>query len=703
MKYLLLLVLSAPVYLFAQLIDDDGHELLTKCHTYEMQDALFNANPDLRMDAELAASVLQDFTRNFDHADNARDGEPYIIPVVFHIVHNFGPENISNEQVQDCIRVMNEDFSATNFGIANVNSAFQDLIANVGIEFRLAQLDPDGECTNGIVRTVSTITNNGGENLKTVSPIWDRSKYMNIWVCKTIESGAAGYTYYPSTLAGAFGLTNDGIVVRSDYVGAIGTSSLQRSHTMTHEVGHWINLPHVWGSTNEPGLESNCNSDDGVEDTPNTIGWTTCIINGESCGSLDNVENYMEYSYCSKMFTIGQGERMIAALNSGVASRSSLWQPENLMDTGVEDEPVLCSVDFNATVRDACVGETITFTDLSFNEVQSRNWTFEGGFPETSEAVSPSVVYSSPGIYAVTLSASDGSNTITEEKTDFIRILDTATVAIPFEEGFESISVFNQGDDDIWFTDNRTGEIDWEVTNDASYSGSKSAYVNGRQNENGATEYLLSQTFDLTGVEGNAVLTFKYAHARRNFNTNDRLRVWISRNCGDFWSMRKVIEGNDLPTVDQNVSGSFAPFDQEDWREIQISNIVSVFLTTEFRVRFEFTSNAGNNIYIDDINLLDGSLISSNEDANMIDPSLVLFPNPTEDVAYIEFDQMISDRGSISLFDLSGRQVKEVFSGAFVSGPQRFEIHSGDIPAGIYFVRIQTDESGFSTRKLVVQ
>jgi hypothetical protein len=167
--------------------------------------------------------------------------------------------------------------------------------------------------------------------------------------------------------------------------------------------------------------------------------------------------------------------------------------------------------------------------------------------------------------------------------------------------------------------------------------------------------------------------------------------------------MRKVIEGNDLPTVDQNVSGSFAPFDQEDWREIQISNIVSVFLTTEFRVRFEFTSNAGNNIYIDDINLLDGSLISSNEDANMIDPSLVLFPNPTEDVAYIEFDQMISDRGSISLFDLSGRQVKEVFSGAFVSGPQRFEIHSGDIPAGIYFVRIQTDESGFSTRKLVVQ
>lgn len=703
MKYFFLLLFSIPTFIFSQEIDDDGTELLTKCHTYEMQDDLFDQHPEIKIEAEQAAALLEDFTRNFDHKAKSRDGEPYVIPVVFHIIHNFGDENISNEQVEDCVRVMNEDFSATNFGVNSVNSLFSDLIANVGIEFRLAKLDPDGNCTNGIVRTVSPLTNSGGENLKSISPIWDRSMYMNVWVCKTIASGAAGYTYYPSTLAGDFGLTNDGIVVRSDYVGAIGTSSPQRSHTMTHEVGHWINLAHLWGSTNQPEVNSNCNTDDGVQDTPNTIGWTTCNLNGESCGSPDNVENYMEYSYCSKMFTIGQGERMIAALNSSVASRSSLWQPENLENTGVTLDAALCNVDFSASTLNVCVGETVSFTDLSFSNINSRSWSFEGGEPAISEVPNPEVLYTSPGLYAVTLTASDGVDAMTVERTGYIRVLDTATVAIPFQEGFEEIGELNLNVDDTWFTQNRTGDIDWEITSLAAYSGDFSVYVNGRENETGASEYLLSQTFDLTGVQQNAVLTFKYAHANRNFNSNDRLRVWISRNCGDFWSLRKTISGDDLPTVDQNIGGPFVPSGQEEWREVSISNIVSVFLTSEFRIRFEFTSNTGNNIYIDDINLQDASLISSADEVSETERSLNIYPNPAKDKAFIEFDQLTADRGSIALFDISGRIVKEVYLGHLASGSQRYEVELFDLTSGIYFVRIDTNTKGTITRKLVVQ
>jgi PKD repeat protein len=702
MKYFLFLVLLAPISFFAQVSESD--EVSSNCHMYEMQDALFDAHPELRIEAEQAAALLEDFTRNFDHQAASRDGEPYTIPVVFHIVHYFGNENISNEQVQDCIRVLNEDFSASNSGAANVNPAFQNLVADVGIQFRLAQIDPNGECTNGIVRTVSPLTSSGGENLKTISPIWDRSKYMNVWVCKTIESGAAGYTYYPSTLAGLFGLTNDGIVVRSDYVGAIGTSSPQRSHTMTHEVGHWLNLPHLWGSSNTPGLASNCNMDDGVSDTPNTAGWTSCNINGSTCGSLDNVENYMEYSPCSKMFTLGQGERMIAALNSSVASRSSLWQPENLEETGVNIDGVLCNADFAASVRIACVGETITFTDFSHNDVQSREWNFPGGLPEASDLASPLVIYNEPGIYPVSLIVSDGTNSLTEEKVDYIRIIDTALVVSPFQEDFESYVAFNELEDDHWFTDNLNGEIDWEITSAAAYSGTKSAYVNGRQNQSGEVEYLLSQTFALNEVQGNsAVLTFKYAHARRNFNSDDQLRVFISRDCGNTWSLRRVLSGDDLPTVAQSVPGTFVPSGLQDWREEVVTGIISVFLTNEFRVRFEFTSNSGNNLYIDDINIQDASLISSIDETDLMDQGVSLYPNPTGDVAFLEFDQQNVDRGSIFLLDLSGRQVKEVFSGTLNSGPQRHEIYCGDLPSGIYFVRIETNGGGVYTSKIVVQ
>lgn len=672
-------------------------QTIEKCHTYEMTDKLIEEHPEIVGIIQEAEASLEQTRRN---PNLAKDGDIYTIPTVFHIVHNYGEENISFEQIQNAIDVMNEDFSAQNADAESVNSAFEDLVADVGIQFALAQRDPDGNCTNGVVRTVNALTSEGGENLKEISPIWDRSRYMNIWVCRDIASGAAGYTYYPSSLAGSFGETNDGIVVRSDYVGRIGTSSYQRSQTLTHEVGHWIDLPHLWGSTNSPEEDSNCNSDDGISDTPNTIGWTSCIMSGESCGSLDNVENYMEYSFCGKMFTLGQSQRMRNALESSVAERSNLWQEENLEFTGVNLEPEICSADFTSNKRVVCVGESIQFSDLSYNGVQERTWVFEGGEPAGSSLATPMVAYTEPGTYAVSILASDGNNEATLVRNDFIRVLDTAHTAIPFYEGFEELEGLNTNDEDQWFTLNNSGGIDWEITDQASYDGEKSAYLNGFENEDNQTEYLYSQTFDLSELSDNAVLSFEYACARRSFNTEGQLRVWITKNCGEHWSIRETLDEDELFTVSGNYSQPFFPESQDEWQTVVIDNISSVFTNKEFRVRFEYLADNGNNLFIDNINLVDGSTLSITE-RNRLNERVKIYPNPTQQISTVEFNLAEAEsQFEIRLIDLSGRLLDRIYSGSMPAGNQRIDVDLGDLDSGVYLLQF-TSSSGSFAKKIV--
>ena len=134
----------------------------------------------------------------------------------------------------------------------------------------------------------------------------------------------------------------NGVWILDTYLGSIGTSDVVNSRTMTHESGHWLNLSHVWGPNNNPGNAASCDDDDQVADTPNEIGVTTCNLNEASCGPRANVENYMNYSYCSKMFTQGQVTRMRDALGSGVGGRNNLNTPGNLIDTGTDGNRYLC-------------------------------------------------------------------------------------------------------------------------------------------------------------------------------------------------------------------------------------------------------------------------------------------------------------------------------------------------------------------------
>ena len=186
-------------------------------------------------------------------------GTIYYIPVVFHILHNGGIENISNDQIHDAIEILNLDFSLQNTDAANVVQAFnasnpnaQSIPANAEIQFRLATKAPNGDCFSGITRTQSTLsyvtsTNQGQDQVNAVANgnnvyqgSWPGDEYLNVFICGDV-GGAAGYTYTPQ-----FGFTgmNNGIWLLHNYIGSIGTGSAFTSRALTHEVGHWLDLQH---------------------------------------------------------------------------------------------------------------------------------------------------------------------------------------------------------------------------------------------------------------------------------------------------------------------------------------------------------------------------------------------------------------------------------------------------------------------------
>lgn len=667
---------------FAQLNDEGLHH----CNVHKAEADLLERNsdiPDAAQQVAAATQALEERAQIFAQSPNMH-GSNYTIPVVVHIIHNNGPENISDAQVYDAVEVINDDFNKLNNDWSNVNSAFVGLVADIGIEFRLAQKDPNGNCTNGITRTVSTLTNDGTQTMKNLIQ-WPRDSYMNVWIAASAD-GSAGYTLTPGSVDGFWAAGADGIVMQHIYFGRIGTGSVGRSRTWTHETGHWLNLRHLWGGTNDPGVASNCNSDDNVTDTPNTMGWTSCNTNGQSCGSLDNVENYMEYSYCSKMFTEGQKSRMLSALTSGTADRNELWSNSNLVATGTNGPAILCAAAMSANSRVICAGDSVMFEDVSYNGVDGWEWTFQGGSPGNASTNSPVVYYNTPGTYNVSLTAHNDGDQASTTNNNYITVLPADGHLTPYQDSFENISSVPSAD---WYTFDGQDDGSFNVTSSASYSGSKSLKLTNNSNDEGNLDELISNTIDLSGMS-EAIITFKYAYRQRDGNDDDRLRFYISNDCGNSWSLREQMRGlTDLPTTTSSNS-SFTPSSQSQWAEVVIDNIQTSMLVSNFRFKFWFESDGGNNLYIDDINI-NGQFVGI-EELNAESIGLNIFPNPVTDNSILSFE--LGERANVQMdaMDVMGRKVFELVNGSLSQGQHQYNIPRSELSNGMYFVRMSVGE-----------
>jgi len=322
--------------------------LAQRCGTNEVRARNLAANPDLvQQRADLEA-----FTQNWIANQQGRETENRVVEtvsVVVHVLYRTAEQNISDAQIESQLEVLNEDFRKLNSNANQTASAFQGIAADVEIEFCLATTDPNGNPTNGITRTQTSVVGIGDTedyflDARGGKAAWDVDKYINIWVCD-LADGGLGFAYVPES---ADPPESDGMVIGYQYFGTTGTaansSPNELGRTATHEMGHYFNLEHVWG----PG-DGGCNEDDFVSDTPNQdIETGGCpsfplLDNCTSSGNGINYNNYMDYSddACMTMFTEGQKMRMLAALNG---PRSGLLSNSCAPVVGVNDRADLIQV-----------------------------------------------------------------------------------------------------------------------------------------------------------------------------------------------------------------------------------------------------------------------------------------------------------------------------------------------------------------------
>ena len=323
-----------------------GQENHKKCNTTLLVNQELRDNPDY---ATARKNLMAE--NSIWMASNHTEKFTINIPVVIHVVHrvshsNLGTgTNISDVQIEDALRILNEDYSKTNPEFPNPpRTTFLANAGNPDLKFCLATTDPDGNPTTGITRTSSTKNSfdadNESNDMKKDNTHgkdgWDPSRYLNIWVCNLSNVGGGqtlGYAYLPGLWANQ--QWKDGLVVDYQYFGTIGAAAASGDgRTPTHEIGHYLGLEHTFCESQSGG----CCDNDGVNvnDTPASkdIYWgaVTSTTNNNTCNDLsysnifttnvlDMDENFMSYASTTWMFSNDQVNVMNATLNG---YRSSL-------------------------------------------------------------------------------------------------------------------------------------------------------------------------------------------------------------------------------------------------------------------------------------------------------------------------------------------------------------------------------------------
>lgn len=644
----------------------------------------------------------------------------YQIPVVFHVLHNGeavgSGANISDHRIKQQLETLNEDFRRKNTDQVNTPMIFQEVAADTQIEFVLARQDPQGNPTNGIVRKVGTQNAyNARESARVATNTtlsnevyWPPEEYLNIY-CLNLLPGQLGYSSFPETdlIDGVpFNSADrilDAAVIDYEYLGinpdAAAFPSLGR--TLTHELGHFFGLRHIWG-------DGNCGADDFVEDTPladndhNGYG-APCNFprpNDETCPEnpfdAEMFQNYMDYSddECMNLFTLGQADRMRIVLENSPRRTSLLHSPAledpiGLFENDISIEsitaPLVSSnerpeIKFSILNRGSNPAEIFEMSVKVNETTETSSYTiseFSSGKVTNITNISPQL---NPGANVIELTVLSVNGTSDPSNFD-----NSKQVAVYVDDYSEPLPLqLNSNTIDQWFLAS-TADTLWE---NVSNQGDGVVRANGFTNTvNGIKSWLISPVIDARFFN-NTALSFEASYGRRT-GTNDLLNIQLSLDGGDSY---EVIESyNPEQLSDTIVTERWQPEDSS-WIHFDV-DLNQLDGADNARLAFVFINGNGNDLYLREINL-------SNYTPAFIGDFRV-FPNPATSSSEINIGFNLAQKQPVTLqlIHASGQLISDLYLPNALNQTVTIDTPYAN---GLYYIRVIAEDFE-RTEKVIVR
>jgi hypothetical protein len=681
----------------------------------ELLNNKFKRNPALKVQFDKNERTLQNFIQQRQKVKSFEKtlATPAVIPIVFHIVLP-NPAIVTDAQIQAQLDTLNVDYAGLNGDSIRVPSWFKSVFGKSGISFCLAQRTPTDEPSDGIDRfasTKATFSNSDGESVKHAAlggvNAWDPTRYLNVWICD-LSNNLLGYGTFP----GGSSPDEQGVVVDYASLPAGPLNGYNRGKTMTHEIGHYFNLYHIWGDD-----DGACTGTDYVADTPNQANSTSGCPSGMQVDSCSPVapgfmyENYMDYSGddCLVMFTAGQVDRMEAALTLDRASllTSNACTPVNLQNYDAQPRLInspssrLCDANFTPTVtifnRGSLALTSLTITALVDNGAPVvTNWT--GSISSlTSGMVTLNGMTTATGNHILTVYTTNPDGVLdqnTSNDTLNQSIMYFPPVSPPVTESFEGSVFPPQG----WDIVNEDGLVTWQKINGYAKTGSNSVYINNFNDQLiGQKDYLRLATVNISNADS-AFISFQVAAATfsdpsGSGNAFDTLELVVSTDCGITYTSMYKKWGASLVTRQGATATEFFPAPGE-WRKdsVDISSFIS---RGNVMLAFRNTNEWENNIFLDDINVRTVTV-----NPNLKQQGFLVTPNPTSGQVAVQFYPQPDKLKGIIIFSSVGQKIAETI----VTPGQSNNYYSYDLShfaPGVYIVRaLFTDKT--MTKKIVL-